>query len=110
MKKKDELLKQIERLRAMVEFDCEPEVSEVEKYRKWIDKMQGRVDYSSCKPFDFIPVDPNTYNKWNLLSSMVEDLYNKTHEVSNYAIFDRRECRRLIKEIIAMTMFYEEQL
>lgn len=109
---KDEILEQIEKLKMMVPISgLKPSKSDVEKYEEWVDEMLGKK--CKCKPYEFYPygcgcLDPRKYNEYKTLLSLVNDLYHKKHSDDLKYYEHRDEIRRIISEVISMSMFIKE--
>lgn len=104
---KDEILEQIDKLKMMVILDSTPPVeTELGKFDKWVEKLQGRC------PEDFrigCPVfDPKDYQEYALISAQVDQLYKDKYGGNKKYAENQPEIRRMIKNIVAMTLFYKQ--
>ncbi len=110
---RDEILEQIEKLKMMVLVsDLKPSKSDVEKYDEWVDEMIGR----NCKhqQYEYFHncsncFNPRKYVEYKTLLSLVEDLYHKKHSDDLKYYEHRDEIRRIMSEVISMSMFIKEQ-
>lgn len=97
---KDDILEQIDKLKMMVMLDgMEPTPTELEKFDKWVEKLQGR-----CPVFD-----PKDYREYALISAQVDQLYKDKYGNNKKYAENQSEIRKILKNVVAMTLFYKNQ-
>ena len=107
---KDEILQKLKEIELMVLSDNSTISCESLKYHAWIDEMQGRVSPEEAYPWSFHTFNPTKNATYRLIKSLVDDLYYKEVKDTKEYHKNRDSIRRLIAEIVAMTMFYQEQV
>ena len=76
--------------------------SDVERYEKWVNDMQGRN-------YNFGIFTPTKYSEYQTMRAMVDDLYSKKNYGYNYQK-NKPEIRKMIAEVVSMVMFIKEEL
>ena len=106
---KDEILEKLKEIELLILADKTIKSSESFRFHEWIDKMQGRnVD---CEPWDFNRLcNPKSYATYRTIVCMVEDLYGQENGGNREYEKNKPEIQKMIKTIVAMTMFYQEQI
>ena len=108
-KTKKELLKKIKELELLVLLDGPKPPTEAEKFDKWVEVLQGRCreiwDVCSFNQTH----NPERYAKYRTIKAMVDQLYQDKFGNSKEYHKNKPEIRKMIANIVAMTMFYEEE-
>lgn len=111
---KDEILEQIDRLKMMVMLDdTPPKKTALELYEEWVEEMQGRRPrcWRNHNPFDHCGIcDPRKYAEYRTVKALVDDLYHEKNKHGVKYQENKPEIRRMIAEIVAMTMYVQEKV
>ena len=75
-------------------------------YEKWIDELLCR---SGDCPEPLRPMSNRKYVELNTLNCLVNNLYYELHKDEREYHKHKPMIRRLIKDVISMTMFYQER-
>ena len=106
---KNDILEQIDKLKMMVMLDNTPPTpTEVEKFDHWVNNIKGRFEYAPDWK-NYLPFKPDKYAKYKTIQAMVEQLYKDKFGKNREYEKNKPEIRIMIANIVAMTMFYEDE-
>ena len=102
------ILNKIDELKMMVILDEERKDSEPEKFDRWVDMLLGK---RMCID-EFEPIEPYYNKEWiefSHLKALVSDLFYKKHSDKREYHKNKPEIRKIISEVVAMTMYCKNQ-
>ncbi len=107
----NKILEEIDKLKMMCLLDMAiPEKTDLERYEKWVEELQGRKCKFDCPIFGYPKDWPEVnrrYAEYRTLRVIVEDLFYKKYAGNKKYQEYRKEVKRITAEIIAMTLFVQ---
>lgn len=104
---KNDIVSELDKLKLKIMLDDGMKSSDEVSFDDWIDEMQMKKRFE-CKPWALISNE--RYSKFSLLKSCVSDLFYKKHSHKYKFHKYQPELREILAEVVAMTMFYQEEL
>ena len=106
----NKILEEIDKLKPMVMTDmAQPEKAEVEKYKEWVDKIQCRHNACTHSLLEgYVFCSSKKYAIYKTIVYLVNDLYREKHNGYQYSR-NKTEITDIIREAVAMTMYFQEK-
>lgn len=100
---KQDIVEELDRLKLKIMLDDNTQSSDLERYEKWIRKLQGRES-----PYPWF-VSNAKWSEYNSTRTLVQQLYHEKYCDKFEYQRDQPKIKRMIAEITSMCMFVTDK-